>query len=597
MTHLLPPDGVPASAWAKIARQDGTRWAIAERDANGEIIGTAYRDADGGKDFKRGGKRGLILEWPVKPYTGTSIDAPIFVCEGASDTAAVLGLGLDAVGVPMAGHCGPMVAELLADRHAVIVADGDDAGRRGAYKIAEPMTKRYASVRIMEPPKGAKDARAAVIAGADRMAFLDAARAAQPTEIKDTDDGEPIDGEPVIVWLCDVKAQPIEWLWPGRFAVGKLTLIAGDPGLGKSFLTLDMAARVTRGWAWPDSPSIPTTPGSVVLLNAEDAVADTIRPRLEAAGADLSRIATIDAVRTVKANGRELVRAFDLSRDLAALERTVRAAKGCRLVVIDPVTAYLGGTDSHKNADIRGLLAPLGSLAERYGVALVAVTHLNKSNGGPAIYRGMGSLAFVAAARAAWMVAKDTDDDARRLLVPMKNNIAPNTGGLAFRVVPWDQDAELARVDWEPDRVNMTADEALASFTGGYGGGRTERDDATDWLRDYLSAGPKPASSVISDAKAAGFSKRTIDRAKPEAVVRTRKAKFGGGWVWELTPGQGRQSDAEDCQAPDGGNLGTKPDESREILAKIATGGEVATLDEIGGNLGDASAGEPVDVG
>ncbi|MCC6228375.1 MAG: AAA family ATPase [Phycisphaerales bacterium] len=401
----------------------------------------------------------------------------------------------------------------------------------------------------------------------------------------------PIDGAPMTVRLSDVRPEPVSWLWPGRIALGKLTLIAGDPGLGKSFLTLDMAARVSMGRAWPDAPGVATTPGGVVLLNAEDGVADTIRPRLEAAGADLGRIVALAAIRSLGVNGRESARMFDLSRDLTRLEETIGSEDGCRLVVIDPVTAYLGGVDSHKNAEVRGLLAQLSAIAERHRVAVVAVTHLNKSGGGPAIYRAMGSLAFAAAARAAWAVSKDKDDPRRRLLLPIKNNIAPDTGGLAYRIESLGVDG-CPVVAWEPDPVNVNADDALASDRA-EGGGRTERDDAADWLRDYLGNGSKLARDVLIESKAAGFSKRTIDRAKPAAGVRTRKEAFGGGWVWELgAPDQERPSYAEDCHTPDGGNLGPKPDESRVNRPKIATLEGLATLGASGGNLGGADAGD-----
>jgi len=522
------PTGVPDWAWAKIARREGNRWAIRERDADGEVIGTGYRDAEGRKTSAPGGKRGLVVAWPLSAYAGSSAADSVFVTEGASDTAALLGLGLDAVGVPMAGHCGPMLAELLAGRHAVVVADSDDAGRRGARKIAEALRARCASVRVIEPPGGAKDAREAVIAGADRAAFLALAAAAESATPKP----EPIDGAPVVVRLSEVQPEPVAWLWPGRFALGKLTLVAGDPGLGKSFLTLDMAARVSTGAPWPDRLAEHTEPGGIVLLSAEDAIADTIRPRLDAAGADVRRIAALEAVRAVSDDGRDSARPFELSRDLPALESAIRSVEGCRLVVIDPITAYLGGVDSHKNADIRGLLAPLGALAERHRVAVVAVTHLNKSGGGPAIYRAMGSLAFAAAARAAWTVAKDKDDPKRRLLLAIKNNIAPDGGGLAYRIEPRGAN-EHPVVVWEPDAVSVSADDALAGDRD-EGGGRTERDDAAGWLGAHLADGPRPAREVEHEAREAGIALATLRRAKAAIGVRSRKPAFGGPWEWIL---------------------------------------------------------------
>lgn len=278
MSALRPPDGVPAWAWAKLAREDGHRWAIVERDASGEVIGTAFRDADGGKTFAPGGKRGLIVAWPLDSYAGASADAPVFVAEGASDTAALWGLGLDAVGVPMAGQGGDMLAELVAKRHVVIIADADEAGRRGATKIAAALVPVCASVRVIEPPERAKDARAAVIVGADARAFMGLAAAAEcitPTRAL-------ADGAPIVVRMADVESKPVEWLWPSRIPRRCVTVLAGRPGDGKSFATADWAARVSTARAWPDGS--PCEAGDVLLVSGrgrpgDHAAAPPGRPR------------------------------------------------------------------------------------------------------------------------------------------------------------------------------------------------------------------------------------------------------------------------------------------------------------------------------
>ena len=531
--------------------------------------------------------------------------ARVYVTEGEKAADAARAVGLTATTSPHGSKsAGKADWSPLAGRDVVILPDRDAPGERYAADVARLATaagaKSVRIVRLVElwagMPEGGDMADLVDHRGGDVgtiraevEALADRTTATMPKPAPP----EPMNGAPVIVRLSDVRAESVEWLWPGRIALGKLTLIAGDPGLGKSFLTLDMAARVSRGLAWPDAPGVATTPGGVVLLSAEDGVADTIRPRLDAAGADVARIVALEAIQSVgdgKGGRRDSVRAFDLSRDLPALEAAIQSVEGCRLVVIDPVTAYLGGVDSHKNAEIRGLLAPLGAIAERHRVAVVAVTHLNKSNNGPAIYRAMGSLAFAAAARAAWAVIKDKDDPTRRLLLPIKNNIAPDTGGLAYRIEPLGVDGCPA-VAWEPDPVNVSADDALGGDRE-EGGGRTERDDAADWLRDLLANGPKLARDVLTESKAAGFSKRTIDRAKPAAGVRTRKEAFGGGWVWELgAPAQERHSDAQGCHPPGVGNLGGKPDEYRENRPKVATSEGLATFDASVGNLGGTNDG------
>ncbi len=231
----------------------------------------------------------------------------------------------------------------------------------------------------------------------------------------------------------DIQAKPVNWLWPGRIARGKVSMLAGNPGLGKSQITSSMAATVTTGGIWPVDKSR-CERGNVIFLSAEDDAEDTGRPRLEAAGADLSRVFILDAVVDgYRADGSEMQRGFNLKTDLTRLGKMLDEIGGAALIVIDPITAYLGETDSHKNAEIRALLSPLSDLAAKHGAAVICVSQ-NKAAGGEALMRVTGSLAFVAAARAAFIVAKDTENDARRLFLPLKNNIGNDKTGLAFAI-------------------------------------------------------------------------------------------------------------------------------------------------------------------
>ncbi|MBN1809422.1 MAG: AAA family ATPase [Planctomycetes bacterium] len=339
---------------------------------------------------------------------------------------------------------------------------------------------------------------------------------------------------PVLVNLADVQPEPIRWLWPGRIALGKLTLLCGDPGLGKSFVTLDLAARVSSGKCWPDLPILPNPPGGVVLLSAEDDLADTIRPRLDAAGADPTRVVAIQAVRKMQPMGQQREDYFDLTEDLPALETAIERTADCRLVVIDPLTAYLGKTDSHKNAEVRAVLAKLFDLATRRKTAVLAVTHLNKAGGLPAIYRAMGSLAFVAAARAVWAVVRDENDETgrRRLFVPVKNNLGADESGLAYSLETTDG---AARVAWEAMPVDMRADDAL-----GGGQAASAREDARQFVVETLTAngGEMPSDELTEAAKANGISERTFRRAR-KAVAEVYKEKGKGGqWRCRLKGGQ-----------------------------------------------------------
>jgi RecA-family ATPase len=259
--------------------------------------------------------------------------------------------------------------------------------------------------------------------------------------------------------------------------LGKVTVLFGDPDLGKSLITIFMAAQTSRGEAWPDRPDIPNPIGGVVILSAEDDPQDTIRPRLDAAGADVSRIGLLKGVRTRDpGTDAEIDAHFNLATDLVALEEAIKRTPDCRLVIVDPISAYLGGTNSHRNAEVRGVLAPLADLAARRGVAMVGVTHVTKDERSKALYRATGSLAFIAAARGAWLVVEDKNHPQRRLMLPAKMNLAKQPPGLAYKVraTPVQGVQDQPFVAWDPDPVHITADEAIAA-EGGSGGGVTAR--------------------------------------------------------------------------------------------------------------------------
>lgn len=326
---------------------------------------------------------------------------------------------------------------------------------------------------------------------------------------------------PVTIRLSDVVAETVSWLWPQRFPLGKLSIIAGDPGLGKSFLTCDIAARVSRGAPWPDGAAN-IAPSGVIMLNCEDGLADTIRPRLDSHQADTTKVIALQAVRNNSSTERQ--RPFDLSRDLDALEKAIIDMPDCRAVFIDPISAYLGEIDSHRNDEVRAILAPLCTLAVKYGVAVIGVTHLNKGTGA-AIYRTMGSLAFVAAARSAWCVAGDKSNPSRRLLLPVKNNLGNDSTGLAFSIVD-------GRIEWEHGPVVTSVDEALAVP---HHRSAPSSDDATEWLRSYLQDGkPHPARDVFDAANAHGIKDKAVRKASKTLLVDIKKKSMKEGWVWTL---------------------------------------------------------------
>jgi hypothetical protein len=357
--------------------------------------------------------------------------------------------------------------------------------------------------------------------------------------------------------VCDVEREQLAWLWPGRIPLGKLTLLAGDPGLGKSLVTLDIAARVSRGKSWPDCPLFPQPVGEVVLFNAEDDLGDTITHRLDKAQADDTKIIAIEGIHIGEKQAKLY---FSLEHHLPQLEQALLDWPDVRLIVIDPISAYCGQTDSHNNAEVRALLAPLADLAGRTKAAILAVTHLSKSGGPKAVYRAMGSLAFAAASRAVWAITKDPNEPARRLFLPAKLNLAVDPYGLAYRIVD-------GRVVWEPEPVKMHADDAMrAELEGPQKPERTtERDEAAEWLKEYLAAGTKPAKEVIDDAKENGISERTLRRAFKELGLRSRKDKEQNCWCWSLPEHVGH----EDGHVPGAQKAG-----------QVGNGGQVGNLAE-----------------
>jgi putative DNA primase/helicase len=331
---------------------------------------------------------------------------------------------------------------------------------------------------------------------------------------------------PVLRCFSDIESEVLRWLWPGRIPLGKLTLLIGDPGLGKSLVTVDIASRVTRGASFLDGAECQM--GQALFLSAEDDASDTIRPRLDAAGADVSRVHTLDAVRVLLTDGSTRERVFSLETDTAHLESALGRYPNIRLVVIDPLSAYLGGADSHSNAEIRGLLSPLTVMAARRNVAVLGVTHLRKSPGN-AVHRAIGSIAFAAAARAGWAVAPDPADSERRLFLAVKQNLSAPASGMAFRVIA---SGRTARVEWEGGVVNLTANEVLGGTEGQEG--HSEKQEAIEWLKELLADGPVAAKKVRSGAEEAGLSWATVRRAKDALGVKPQKSTFNGGWDWRL---------------------------------------------------------------
>ncbi|NMQ27881.1 AAA family ATPase [Candidatus Accumulibacter phosphatis] len=334
----------------------------------------------------------------------------------------------------------------------------------------------------------------------------------------------------------DVKIEPVSWIWNGWLAAGKLQILGGAPGTGKTTIAMSMSAALTAGGRWPDGTR--ASVGNAVIWSGEDDPADTLIPRLVLSGANLSRVHFIDGVQ----EGHEK-RSFDPSKDMPALRRKLLEIGDVRLLVVDPIVSAIAG-DSHKNAEVRRGLQPLADLAASMKCALLGITHFSKGTGGrDPVERITGSLAFGAVARIVLVAARQQEEaeDGRtvRLLLRAKSNIGPDDGGFEYDLQP----AELkshpgifsSSVQWGVAVEGAARDLlATADATGDDAGGGSPLADAMHFLEVELAEGARAVTELESAAGSAGHSWATVRRAKKALKIEAQKGGMKAGWVWEL---------------------------------------------------------------
>jgi putative DNA primase/helicase len=346
---------------------------------------------------------------------------------------------------------------------------------------------------------------------------------------------------------ASIKPVALRWLWMYWIAAGKLHILAGAPGCGKTTIALALIATLTKGGRWPDGTR--ATVGNVVIWSGEDDPADTLVPRLLAMGADMKRVFFVGAVR----DGGES-RSFDPARDMQELQIAASRIGDVRLLVVDPVVSAVAG-DSHKNAEVRRGLQPLVDLGAALDCAVLGITHLSKGTAGrEPTERVTGSIAFGAVARMVLLAAKTKGDDGeeRRIMVRAKTNIAPDDGGFEYRIEQREaqQGIEASALTWG-QAIDGTARELLAAAEAD-----PENDDGTTaagvdgFLRDLLADGPMPAKAIKADADGAGYAWRTVQQSASRLGVERRKQGMAGGWAWALSDGgssRRRTEGAEDA--------------------------------------------------
>jgi len=326
-------------------------------------------------------------------------------------------------------------------------------------------------------------------------------------------DAVPMDAKPtskmVLKRASAITPEVLTWLWPNRIPFGKLTLFAGHPGIGKGMCTMYVAACASTASGWADQPNT-NAPIESLIISSEDSPGDTLVPRLMAAAADMDKVTIFETMKTEKGE-----KAFGLDVDLPALHDALASNPNIKLVVIDPIMNHLGGLKGNIEQELRAALTPLAKLAEKFSVAVILVTHFNKSIGQESIQRVGGAMGMVGAVRVAWTFTEDPEDGSRKML-PLKANIAPDTGGLVYEIVSANveingQSQSIGHIVFK-NTTHSSIDSSLKNTVGN--APKTKLLEAQEWLIEFMADGTqRPAHEVWLSAKSMGFKQETLQNA------------------------------------------------------------------------------------
>jgi hypothetical protein len=328
-----------------------------------------------------------------------------------------------------------------------------------------------------------------------------------------------------VIYFSDIEEERLQWFWRGYIPFGKVTVLDGDPGLGKSTLALNLAARFSQGAPFPDDQPLKCHAGMSLIVSGEDDIADTIKPRLRAAGANMNEVATL----ALRKDKKGVPIPFSVPEDMPLLVSAIRESDA-RFVVIDPISAFLSSSvQSHNDASVRQAMSPLTTLAQETGSAFLLLRHLTKETTvAKALYRGGGSIGFSASARSVLLAAPMPDGNGVMVLARTKANLsrAGQARSLQWRVVSWKEDPEIAAIEWLGP-CDLAADDLLRQPDG-----RSDPyalREAMDFLRTALADGPLPSKALQEQAEEASISESTLKRAKSKLDVHSFRERSSDG--------------------------------------------------------------------
>lgn len=330
----------------------------------------------------------------------------------------------------------------------------------------------------------------------------------------------------VVRKLSDIQLEKVDWIWPNFLPDRKITIVDGMPGVGKSTLTSEIAARITTGAAFPNGDS--RKPRDVVFIAVEDGVADTIKPRVAAAGGNEEHAHFIH----IEQEGNEITP--DLERHLDCIRVAIKEIGNVGLLIIDPIMALLGtSVDSYRDQDVRKVTTPLARLAEELNLAVLIVRHPNKGSTNNALLRGGGSMAFIGSARVGWVIGKHPDNPEIRVLAISKSNIGTMDESLEFQLSN-DETYNCARIEWLGSS-KLTADNLYEDQNSEE---KSLTDEAMEWLTEFLAEGGMDHPTIKREAAKYGITDKSLRRAREKLKIETKRQGQGTSHtsLWVLPP-------------------------------------------------------------